>query len=61
MSWLKDKFLSRKFLAAVAAVAAAATGVIPWSDALNIVLLWITVQGLQDVVTAIPSGSREDK
>lgn len=48
--WLKEKFLSRKFLAACAAVAGAAIGVIQWSDAVNVVLAWIAVQGVSDAV-----------
>jgi len=48
--FLKEKFLSRKFLAACAAVAGAAFGVIQWSDAVHVVLAWIAVQGVSDAV-----------
>ena len=49
--WLKEKFLSRKFLAAVAAVGDAAVGVIQWSEALQVVLAWMAVQGVADAVS----------
>lgn len=49
--FLKEKILSRKFLAACAAVAGAAVGVIQWSDAVNVVLTWIAVQGVSDAVS----------
>ena len=52
MSWLKEKLLSRKFIAALAAVGAATAGIIPWSDAVNVVLVWMSVQGVSDAVSA---------
>lgn len=48
--WLKEKFLSRKFMAAVAAVVGAGFGVITWSEAVNVVLVWLSVQGVSDAV-----------
>ena len=53
MQWFKDKLLSRKFLAAVAAVAAAAFGIIQWSEAIQVLTAWIAVQGLSDAVTQL--------
>jgi len=53
LQWCKEKLLSRKFLAAVAAVTGAALGVIQWSDAVNVVLTWIAVQGISDAVTQL--------
>lgn len=52
MSWLKEKLLSRKFLTALAAIGAATAGIIPWSDAVNVILVWMSVQGVSDAVTA---------
>jgi len=51
MSW-KDKLLSRKFLAAVAAVIGAASGTISWDQAVAVVLMWLGAAGVEDAVKA---------
>jgi hypothetical protein len=60
VQFLKDKFLSRKFATAIAAVVAAFAGLITWPDALNVVMLWLAVQGTSDIVSQIKS-NKESK
>jgi len=56
---LKDKLLSRKFLAVVAGVIAAALGVISWDAAIQLTTVWLGVQGLSDAVSQTKSNKKE--
>ena len=58
---LKDKLLSRKFLAVVAGVIAAALGVISWDAAIQLTTVWLGVQGLSDAVSQVKSNTKESK
>lgn len=64
LQWAKDKFLSRKFLTVVAAVAAAAVGLVPWTDVITLATAWIAGQSLVDAVSAakkIPEAEKGSK
>ena len=50
--FVKEKLLSRKFLAVVAGVIAAFFGVITWDAAIQLATVWLGVQGITDAVSA---------
>jgi len=51
--FLKEKFLSRKFLTVLVAVAGAAVGLISWSDVVTLASIWLGAQGLVDATAQL--------
>jgi hypothetical protein len=58
---VRSKLSSRKLWAALAAVVAAAAGYTSWSEAADIVLVWLAGQSLVDAVSASHRPPRDTK
>ena len=55
MSWLKRKLFSRKFLLVLGTCAAAAAGIVPVEQCVQVATVWLVAEGAVDTASVLKS------